>query len=275
MKALREVETMRQRWISLVVLVLLIGICVTVGAGQQRLPAAGKVVKVYDGDTITVVVAGEKFRCRLLGIDAPELSYARLWTEMDKVSKYATLDARRELHEARNVYRRWAKVTEAHGKRVRDALSALVKGKKVRLQYDGHEPAKDKYGRLLVYVSVGKMDVNAELIRRGLVVADTRFSCDRLGGYVKLWRAAQAGRVGMWGKASHEAPKAAQETADTVKTGDAPVELWGSRNSDKYHRPTCRWAKRIAPGNRVKFRSAREAKEAGYKPCRACKPPAE
>ena len=266
---------MKQRGMRLAVLGLLAGVCTVVGAGQHKLPTAGAVVNVYDGDTITVDVGGEKHKCRLLGIDAPELSYARLWTEMDKVSKYATLEARRELHDARNVYRKWAKVMEAHGARARDVLAEMVKGKGVRLQYDGHEPSKDQYGRLLVYVSVGETDVNAELIRRGLVVADTRFSCDRLGDYVKLWRAAQAGHVGMWG-ASPAAPlDAAQGTASQAKTRGQPVELWGSRNSDKYHLPTCRWAKKIAPRNLVKFRSAREAKEAGYKPCRTCTPPAD
>ena len=266
---------MQRRTVSLVVLAMLISVCAAVGADQQRLPAAGTVVDVYDGDTITVAVGGKKHKCRLLGIDAPELSYARLWTEMDKVSKYATLGARRELHEARDVYRKWTKVVEVHGKRARDALSGLVKGKAVRLQYDGHEPPKDKYDRLLVYVSVGETDVNAELIRRGLVVADTRFSCDRLANYVKLWRAAQARRVGMWGQASAEVPEAAHEAGKPARAGNSPVELWGSRNSDKYHLPTCRWAKRISPRNLRKFGSLREARDAGYKPCKTCRPPAE
>lgn len=38
----------------------------------------------------------------------------------------------------------------------------------------------------------------------------------------------------------------------------------GSKNSDKYHSPTCSWAKRIKPENRRCFSSAEEAKQAGY-----------
>lgn len=266
---------MKRRGMYLAVFGLMVGVCVALEAGGDRLPTAGTVVDVYDGDTITVQVGGEKHKCRLLGIDAPELSNAQLWTEMDKVSKYTMLDGRRELHEAGNVFRKWAKITEAHGARARDALAEIAKGKEVRLQYDGHEPAKDEHGRLLVYVSVGETDVNAELIRRGLVVADTRFSCDRLADYVKLWRAAQTGRVGIWGHSAGEAPGTATEAGGEAKADDTPLELVGSRNSDKYHLPTCHLAKNIAPRNLVKFRSAREAREAGYKPCQTCKPPTE
>lgn len=47
----------------------------------------------------------------------------------------------------------------------------------------------------------------------------------------------------------------------------------GSKNSNKYHYPTCRAAQKIKPGNLVTFRSAQEAKGAGYVPCKICKPP--
>ena len=47
----------------------------------------------------------------------------------------------------------------------------------------------------------------------------------------------------------------------------------GSKNSDKYHFPTCRSAQKIKPDNLVTFKSAQEAKAAGYVPCKVCKPP--
>jgi len=46
-----------------------------------------------------------------------------------------------------------------------------------------------------------------------------------------------------------------------------------SKNSNKYHFPSCQWAQRINPSNRVVFKSAREAIQAGYVPCKVCKPP--
>lgn len=46
----------------------------------------------------------------------------------------------------------------------------------------------------------------------------------------------------------------------------------GSVNSDKYHLPSCRYAKNILPENRVCFGSKAEAEAAGYVPCKVCKP---
>lgn len=45
-----------------------------------------------------------------------------------------------------------------------------------------------------------------------------------------------------------------------------------SSKSDKYHYPTCMWAQRIKPENLIKFSSAKEAQEKGYRPCKVCKP---
>jgi len=46
----------------------------------------------------------------------------------------------------------------------------------------------------------------------------------------------------------------------------------GSKNSDKYHYPSCTWAKKIKPENLVCFKSKKEAEDKGYKPCSFCKP---
>lgn len=40
----------------------------------------------------------------------------------------------------------------------------------------------------------------------------------------------------------------------------------GSKNSDKYHLPSCTWAKRIKPENIVCFKSTEDAKSKGYIP---------
>ena len=48
----------------------------------------------------------------------------------------------------------------------------------------------------------------------------------------------------------------------------------GSKQSNKYHLPDCKWAKKISPKNLVKFKTVAEAKKAGYVPCKVCKPPA-
>ena len=53
----------------------------------------------------------------------------------------------------------------------------------------------------------------------------------------------------------------------------AEYKYVGSKKSNKYHYPTCRWAKKIKPYNLVTFQSAKEAREAGYIPCKVCRPP--
>ena len=43
-----------------------------------------------------------------------------------------------------------------------------------------------------------------------------------------------------------------------------------SKSSDKYHKATCGWAKRIKPENRVCFSTEQEAEEKGYKKAGCC-----
>jgi methylphosphotriester-DNA--protein-cysteine methyltransferase len=51
------------------------------------------------------------------------------------------------------------------------------------------------------------------------------------------------------------------------------VEFWASKKSNKYHYPDCRWAQKIKPENLIKFKSPEEAQQAGYIPCKVCRPP--
>lgn len=51
------------------------------------------------------------------------------------------------------------------------------------------------------------------------------------------------------------------------------AEFWGSKNSNKYHYPTCRWAQKIKAQNLVKFNSPEDAITSGYVPCKVCNPP--
>lgn len=46
----------------------------------------------------------------------------------------------------------------------------------------------------------------------------------------------------------------------------------GSKNSNKYHLPSCRYAQSIDEGNRVGWTSREEAEAAGYEACKVCKP---
>lgn len=53
----------------------------------------------------------------------------------------------------------------------------------------------------------------------------------------------------------------------------ADYKYVSSAKSKKYHYPSCKWALKIHPDNLVTFKSAKEALDAGYVPCKICKPP--
>ena len=45
-----------------------------------------------------------------------------------------------------------------------------------------------------------------------------------------------------------------------------------SQNSDKFHYPSCSYAGKIKPGNKITFSSREEAINAGYTSCSVCNP---
>jgi micrococcal nuclease len=73
----------------------------------------------------------------------------------------------------------------------------LVGGERVRLVFDREQ--RDVYGRLLAYVHLGDLFVNAELVRRGYATTLTIAPNDRFAGLLARLeqRAGAAGR-GLW-----------------------------------------------------------------------------
>jgi hypothetical protein len=64
------------------------------------------------------------------------------------------------------------------------------------------------------------------------------------------------------------------EASGTSAPEAAPAAKFvGSKTSNKYHYPDCKWAKTIRPEKLVTFGSAEEAREKGFIPCPVCKPP--
>jgi Metal binding domain of Ada len=68
-------------------------------------------------------------------------------------------------------------------------------------------------------------------------------------------------------------PSGPAEAVSPKRDAEAEVEFVGSKTSNKYHYPTCKWVKAISPWNVIKFKSAKEAQERHYIPCPVCKPP--
>jgi len=92
-------------------------------------PEGLKVLEVIDGDTLYLQ---ELKKVRLIGVDTPETSESeKLEREMD------------ESHLSR-------KAIEDLGKKAKDFTEDLVKGGRVRVEYDSQH--RDRYGRVLAYV---------------------------------------------------------------------------------------------------------------------------
>lgn len=130
--------------------------------GCSSPPDTARVIQVIDGDTITIEGG---YRVRYIGIDTPEVHPE----------------------------------VEALGLEAWQANRELVDGKVVRLERDVSEV--DQYGRLLRYVYVDDIFVNAELVRQGLAYARAYPPDTKHQDYLEeLEREArQAGR-GMWAK---------------------------------------------------------------------------
>lgn len=125
-------------------------------------PDVTRVIEVIDGDTI-VIDGG--YKVRYIGIDTPEIHPE----------------------------------VEAFGAEAWQANRKLVEGKEVRLERDVSET--DKYGRLLRYVYVNDIFINAELVRLGFARARAYPPDTKHQGYLEEIEAEarEAGR-GMWTK---------------------------------------------------------------------------
>lgn len=125
-------------------------------------PETVRVERVIDGDTI-VIEGGE--RVRYIGIDTPELSPA----------------------------------PEHYAEEARQRNVELVAGKQVRLERDISD--RDRYGRLLRYVYVDEVFVNAALVQEGYARArDYPPDSKRSIYFARLEREAKRDGRGMWAK---------------------------------------------------------------------------
>jgi hypothetical protein len=68
-------------------------------------------------------------------------------------------------------------------------------------------------------------------------------------------------------------PAGPAEAVSPPRKAEVEGEFVGFKKSNKYHYPTCKWARTRYPAQLLKFKSAAEAQERGYIPCPVCKPP--
>ncbi|MCF8061098.1 MAG: thermonuclease family protein [Deltaproteobacteria bacterium] len=131
-----------------------------------------------------------------------------------------------------------------------------VLGASIRLEFDRQR--KDRHGRWLAYVYLpdGRM-LNAELLRHGLArVRAFPPNLEHLDRLIEAQREAMTRLAGIWGR--------------EAGSGEGPY--LGSRRSYRFHRPGCRYAKRIHEDNEIRFETKRRAFWEGYSPCSGCLP---
>jgi endonuclease YncB( thermonuclease family) len=221
----------------------------------------GKVVGVADGDTMTILGAGNRqTRVRLQGIDAPESR-------------------------------------QAFGQDSKRNLSDLVFNKQVVVEYE----KTDQYGRTLGKVLIGGRDVNLEQVKAGLAWHYKHYQGDQSPADRRLYADAEtearSARRGLWADAAPIPPwdfrrgkrVAVEESGQAVDDVSVPAPttatrrraegqtnvatepeaetVYITRTGAKYHRSSCQYLRR----SRIPV-SLKEARQS-YDPCSVCRPP--
>ena len=137
---------------------------------------------------------------------------------------------------------------ECYYQEAKDKLTDLVLHKEVYTEKDRSD--KDKYGRILRYVYLNETElvfVNGALVEGGFARVYDKYKSDtkRYNELKKIESGAKENKLGVW------------SCVDNKKD----CLYVGSEDSDKYHTPECKFAKKIKPENLVCFYSVEDAEE--------------
>jgi endonuclease YncB( thermonuclease family) len=121
----------------------------------------GKVVRVTDGDTITILTSSGKEKIRFAQIDAPETSH-------------------------------FGSTPQLYGKESGVFLRQLVSNKNVRVEVE----TVDQYGRNVGTVFVGGLNVNREMVKNGFAWVYRQYAHD--AELLDLEKSARARQIGLW-----------------------------------------------------------------------------
>ncbi len=145
--------------------------------------AKGRVIRIVDGDTLSIEYNGRKENIRLIGIDTPE----------SRINRKARKAAARSGDDIGTITRM--------GKEAARFVKTLAKpGDPVLIEFD-RQP-RDKYGRLLGYVYLAdKRMLNEEIVKAGyaslLTYPPNAKYQDR---FLRAYREARQNNRGLWGK---------------------------------------------------------------------------
>jgi micrococcal nuclease len=207
-----------------VVVLALVGYAAAADAVATFETFPAEVVGVSDGDTLTVIDSAKvQTKIRLHGIDAPEAK-------------------------------------QAFGARAKEALSAKVFGKQVRIE----RRDVDRYGRTVANVIIGDRIINREMVADGFAWHYVKYAPND-AELAAAEKSAREKKLGIWSDAAPIAPW------DYRKPPERP-ELVGmaymNATGERYHRANCRHlnasAKAVPLAEAMKSRT----------PCKACRPDA-
>ncbi|MEM2605418.1 MAG: thermonuclease family protein [Candidatus Pacearchaeota archaeon] len=122
---------------------------------------------------------------------------------------------------------------------------------------------EDQYGRLLRWVWFNDSLINAELVENGLAIASFYKDMKYQQAIIEAEKFASENKIGLW--------SLSKSNADACVALGCPegTVFVASKNSKKYHRCNCEWAKKIKPENLLCFKSKEEA-EKNHEPCSSC-----
>ena len=148
------------------------------------------------------------------------------------------------------------------GEKVRKGLAALVEGKKIRLDFDG--PTEDSQGRLLAYIQVGELSLNAWMLKNGYArVSPSLTPSTRQPLFENLQREARENKRGIWAAARVPAPLSAP--AVTSPLPQEKKRIIASKKSRYYYRPGQQYYDKVEPKQRVYFDTEEAAQKAGFR----------
>ena len=190
----------------------------------------GKVVKIADGDTLTLLTStNQQVKVRLAGIDT---------------------------HEKKQPF----------GKRAKQTLANLAFQKQDLVEVE----TKDRYGRTVGTVFVGSQNLNAELVRQGMAWVYRKYTnyqklfaleADAKEAKRGLWSSNNPIKPWLWRKGKRTA---AHDTS-MVKG-----MIIGNKNSHIFHLSNCPSYYKVAEKNRIFFADERLALANGYRKAKNC-----
>jgi len=124
-----------------------------------------RVLRVIDGDTLEAEIDNETFKIRLIGVDTPETVHPFL-------------------------------EEEEFGQEASDYLKSLLANQAIVLEFD--EAVMDTYNRLLAYVYLRGIFINAEIIKNGFSQAYTDYPFRYSDEFMAYEQKAKEKGVGLW-----------------------------------------------------------------------------